>query len=90
MSIPARTGAGETYQLVAYDGRELTLVSERALAPGNPISVQVDVGVGFALELKSLGSVRRPEGGFTVRARPTTLSRHAREALAKAFALSPP
>jgi hypothetical protein len=71
--------------LTAYDGRELSLSSARAFAPGQPISLQVDVGIGFSLELKSVGSVKQADGSFRVRARHATLSRHAREALAKLF-----
>jgi hypothetical protein len=83
--VRGRTNKGETLALRSYDGRELGLESERAYAPGQPITLQVDVGVGFSLELKSIGSVKQPDGTFLVRARHATLSRHAREALDKLF-----
>jgi hypothetical protein len=86
-SASGRTQSGETLQLLAYDGRELALTSTRAYAPGQPISLHVDVGIGFSLELKSVGSVKQPDGSFVIRTRHTTLSRHARESLAKLFSL---
>jgi hypothetical protein len=87
--ISGRTGSGETLTLCAYDGRELSLGSPRAFAPGQPLTLQVEVGngSGFSLELKSIGSTKQPDGSFVVRARHTTLSRHAREALARLFGL---
>lgn len=88
MSASARTQSGENVQLLSYDGRELALASGRAYAPGQPISLQVDVGIGFSLELKSVGSIKQPDGSFVVRTRHTTLSRHARESLAKLFGLA--
>jgi hypothetical protein len=83
-----RTSSGERLALMAYDGRELQLGSARAFAPGQPISLQVDVGIGFSLELKSVGSVKQPDGSFCVRTRHSTLSRHAREALARLFGIA--
>lgn len=86
--ISGRTSAGETLILCAYDGRELALGSSRAFAPGQPLTLQVDVGTGFSLELKSVGSIKQPDGSFLVRTRHTTLSRHARESLARLFGLA--
>jgi hypothetical protein len=88
MSASARTQSGDIVQLISYDGRELALASTRAYAPGQPISLQVDVGIGVSLELKSVGSVKQPDGSFVIRTRHTTLSRHARESLAKLFGLA--
>jgi hypothetical protein len=89
MTTFARSGSGEQLELTHYDGRELKLVSVRALAPGQRLALQVDVGVGFMLDLKSLGSVKQDDGRYLVRARATTLSKHARAALEKLFGLSP-
>jgi hypothetical protein len=87
-SLPVgRTQSGERLGLAAYDGRELLLTSVRAFAPGQPISLQIDVGIGVSLDLKSVGSVKQPDGSFRVRTRHTTLSRHAREALVRLFGL---
>jgi hypothetical protein len=88
MSTLARGAAGEVLELAQYDGRELKLISQRALAPGQRLALQVDVGIGFMLELKSIGSVKREDGRYLVRARATTLSKHAREGLEKLFGLS--
>jgi hypothetical protein len=88
MSALARSSSGETLELTAYDGRELKLISERALAPGQRLALQVDVGIGFVLDLKSHGSVKQEDGRYLVRARATTLSKHARDALDKLFGRS--
>jgi len=88
MSTLARDASGETLELTHYDGRELKLLSTRALAPGQRLALQVDIGIGFVLDLKSHGSVKQPDGRYLVRARATTLSRHAREALEKLFGLA--
>jgi hypothetical protein len=86
VSVQARTPSGETLSLVAFDGKHFRFVSPRAFAPGQPLNVRIDLAGGVFLELKSLGSVRRPAGDFEVRARATTLSRSAREALLSGFA----
>jgi hypothetical protein len=85
MSTLARGADGETIELSHYDGNELKLLSARALAPGQRLALQVDIGVGFVLDLKSLGSVKQDDGRYLVRARATTLSKHARAALEKLF-----
>lgn len=87
--VHGRTSNGETLLLRSYDGRELGLGSARAFAPGQPISLQVDVGAGFSLDLKSIGSIKQPDGTFLVRARHATLSRPAREALDRLFGRAP-
>lgn len=86
MSFAARTSSGEALSLIAFDGRHFRFASPRAFAPGQPLNVVVEVGSGFSLELKSLGSARQADGKFEVRARATTLSRPAREALLAGFA----
>jgi hypothetical protein len=88
VSFAARTSSGEALSLIGFDGRHFRFVSPRAFAPGQPLNVAVELGSGFSLELKSLGSVRTSEAAFEVRARATTLSRHAREALLAGFASS--
>lgn len=85
MSTIGRSGAGEAIEVTHFAGAELKLLSPRALAPGQRLSLQVDVGVGFVLDLKSLGSVKQDDGRYLVRARATTLSKHARDALQKLF-----
>ena len=81
MSLRARARTGETLRLVDFDGKHFRLLSERAFAPGQPLVVELELGGGLSLEFKSIGSVRRAEGTFEVRARASCLSRPAREAL---------
>jgi hypothetical protein len=88
VSFAARTSSGEALSLVAFDGRHFRFVSPRAFAPGQPLNVVVELASEYSLELKSLGSARREDGTFEVRARATTLSRSAREALLAGFASS--
>jgi hypothetical protein len=85
VSLPAELPDGETLVLIAFDGKHFRLVSARAFAPGQPLTVALALAGGYTLELKSLGSVRREQGDFEVRARAMTLSRGAREALSEHF-----
>jgi hypothetical protein len=88
MSTLGRSASGDVIEVTHFAGAELKLLSPRALAPGQRLSLQVDVGVGFVLDLKSLGSVKQDDGRYRVRARATTLSKHARDALEKLFGKS--
>jgi hypothetical protein len=81
MNLRARTRGGDRLWLVGFDGKHFQLLSERPFAPGQPLNLAVELGDGLTLELKSLGSVRRSDGTFLVRARAQTLSRGARDAL---------
>ena len=84
----AGTVAGEAVEVERFDGKHLRLVSARAFAPGEPMVVKVALdATPLTLDLKSLGSVRRSDGRFDVRARPATLTRGARERLLAAFAV---
>jgi hypothetical protein len=94
MSIAARVGgdAEEELTLTRYDGRLFVFESARAFAPGQPMAVQLEaehVGGGrISLDLKAIGSVRRPSGGYEVRARAATLTRGARTRLEQAFGIT--
>lgn len=88
MSTLGRSASGDPIEVTHYCGGELKLISQRALAPGQRLALRVDVGVGFVLDLKSLGSVKQDDGRYLVRARATTLSKHARDALEKLFGKS--
>lgn len=81
----AKEKQGHTLELVAFDGKLFTFVSPRAFAPGQPLVVEVELGVGHTLDLKSIGSKKRDDGSFEVRARASTLTKATREALASAF-----
>jgi hypothetical protein len=85
VTVAGRTRAGEPVSLVDFDGKHFRLTSARAFAPGQPLGLEVGLGSGLSLELKSLGSVRQADGHFEVRARATTLSREVREALIARF-----
>jgi hypothetical protein len=85
MSLRARDQRGEELELVAFDGSAFELIGPRAIAPGQPMALDLLGGVGQRLELKSTGSRRREDGRFLVRARATTLTKGARELLERAF-----
>jgi hypothetical protein len=85
MSLALRDRHGDTLELVAFDGKAFDLVGPRAFAPGQPLILEMPIGVGHRLDLKSVGSKRRSDGRFDIRARATTLTRGAREALLQAF-----
>lgn len=81
-----RCCAGEqTLKLVAFDGKLFRFLSGEAYAPGQRLALTVELAPPFTLELKSLGSVKRADGSFEVRARALTLRREARAALAAIF-----
>lgn len=82
MSVSASlAGSSEMLTLVHYDGKQFGLISPRAFAPGTPMRLTVNFTYSVLLELKCIGSARRADGLYQVRARATTLTREAREAL---------
>jgi hypothetical protein len=85
MSLSARVSGGESVSLTSFDGRHLRFSSARPFAPGQPLKLEVELGGGLTLELKSIGCARGVHGEFEVRARPSTLSRGARVALTEYF-----
>lgn len=85
MSILLRDRHGDSLELVAFDGKAFELVGPRAFAPGQPLVLEMSLGVGYRLELKSTGSKKRSDGRFDIRARATTLAKGARDALDQAF-----
>lgn len=84
-SIPVRCGE-YPLELHHFDGKHFRLVSEIAFAPGQPLTVELAISQPRVLELKSLGSVKRADGRFDVRARAATLTRDVRAELVAAFA----
>ena len=78
--------AREPLELHAFDGKHFRLVGAHAKAPGQPLTVVAQLDPPLSLDLKSIGSVRRPDGRFDVRARAATLTRDARAALLAFFA----
>jgi hypothetical protein len=89
MSIPLRDRHGDTIELMSFDGKQFELVGPRAFAPGQPLVLEMSLGPGYRLELKSLGSKKRADGRFDIRARATTLAKGAREMLEQALAAKP-
>lgn len=61
-----------------YNKQVLTLICPAPYAPGQPMRFSVD---GVALEGKSLGSKRQPDGRFEVRLRLVNLRKEHREML---------
>jgi hypothetical protein len=88
MNISARGKNGDEMQLVGFDGKLFELNGPRAFAPGNPLVIELALGSGHTLELKSIGSKKRDDGRFDIRARATTLTKGARDALYQAFNLA--
>jgi hypothetical protein len=90
MSAWARvTGVSEAVRFVHFDGRHFVFESPKAFAPGQPMLVSVDGESELRLDLKSLGSVKQSDGLFRVRARATTITRAARDALVRLFPSTP-
>ena len=88
MTIAATLG-DDALTLVAFDGRHFGLVSARAFAPGYPLPLTLALDAPTSVELKSIGSKRRPDGSFDVRARAMTLRKEVRERLLAHFASAP-
>lgn len=85
MSVPAKTRTGEALILLAFDGKQFQLESERAFAPGTPMPLELALGSSVGVELKSIGSVKLPSGKFLIKARAATLTTQAKEGLARVF-----
>ena len=85
-AVLCRLGASaEPLELVGYDGKLFRFRSGTPFAPGQPLRVEAQFQSSITLELKSIGSVKRADGAFEVRARATTLSRTALENLTARF-----
>ena len=87
--IPLRLDRGGEGELVSIEGETVALVSPRAYAPGAPIEMTALTEADIPLRGKSLGSKRRPDDRFDVRARLVNLKREDRERLATLLS-SPP
>lgn len=86
MKKPVRCSlAGHGLELAAFDGKLFRFVSPTPYAPGQPLVVEAAFTSSITLELKSIGSTKRADGLFEVRARAATLRREARAALVAHF-----
>lgn len=71
--VIAEGAAGE---LARFERDVLHLIIERPFAPGAPFDLSVELSDGHvALRAKTIGSTRRSDGRFDVRARPIDLRR---------------
>jgi hypothetical protein len=76
MTIAATLPDGARAEIVAFDGRRVTLHVARVIAPGTPFDVVAHLGDGAApLSLKTGAARRRAEGGFEIVARVVDLTR---------------
>lgn len=81
MTLRVTLEDGQVADLVEVDGERAVLRSPRAFAPGAPLRVALTSPPPSAVEAKSLGSKRTPEGDFVVKLRLINLTRKNREAL---------
>ncbi len=84
MSVIVRLeGSDEPAEALELDDLVLSLVSPRAYAPGAPFTFTLELREGpLSLRAKTIGSKRREDGRFDVRARLMDLRRVDRERLA--------
>ncbi len=85
MTLRAHTGDGDKLELTSFDGKQFTLVSARAYAPGQPMLLTVELTPPLTLDLKSIGSKVREDQRFDVRARAMTLPKPTRDRLVAAL-----
>jgi hypothetical protein len=85
VTLRTRTAEGDTLELTAFDGKHFALVSSKAYAPGQPITLTVELVPTCLLELKSLGSKRRDDERFDVKARAMTLAKPTRDRIVAAL-----
>lgn len=70
-----RTAQGSAETL---DREVLGMILDCAFAPGAPLSIGLEVDPTLGLEAKTIGSKRRADGSFEVRARLVNMSREKR------------
>jgi hypothetical protein len=85
MTLRLRMGQSEILELHSFDGKLFVLVSARAHAPGQPLVLTVELTPPCLLELKSIGSKKRDDDRYEVRARATTLAKSSRERILAAL-----
>jgi hypothetical protein len=85
MTLRTRTAEGETLELTEFDGKQFALVSNKAYAPGQPLILTVELVPPCMLELKSLGSRKRDDERFDIKARAMTLAKPTRDRIVAAL-----
>jgi hypothetical protein len=85
MTLRAHTSDGAKVELTSFDGKQFSLISTRAYAPGQPMPLTVELTPPLTLDLKSLGSKLREDQRFDVRARAQTLPKGTRDRLVAAL-----
>ena len=85
MTLRTRTSEGDTLELTEFDGKHFALVSSKAYAPGQPLMLTVELVPPCMLDLKSLGSKKRTDDRFDVRARAQTLAKGTRDRIVAAL-----
>jgi hypothetical protein len=72
---------------ISWDGTKLRFVAPNAFPPGQPLELTLwpDSAEALSISARSLGSKRREDQQFDVQVRLVSLSRNAREILARAF-----
>lgn len=74
-------------ELVHFAAEVVLFTSDRAFAPGKPLDVHATFGdAEIPFKLKVIGSRRREDTRFDIRARVINLTRDLRERLQRAFA----
>ncbi len=86
-SLTLRFEEGGEGEVTTLSGNILTAVAPSAFPPGKPMSFSVVLAENevLALEGRSLGSRRRPDGRFDLRMRLVNLRREARDRLTLAL-----
>jgi hypothetical protein len=76
---------------VAFAGEVLELICDRAHPPGRPLALTIALpDAALALNGKTIGSKRRPDGAFDVRLRMSSVRREQRSALERALGARTP
>jgi hypothetical protein len=85
MTLRTHTAEGDSLELTEFDGKHFALISSKAYAPGQPITLIVELVPTCTLDLKSLGSKKRADDRFDVRARAQTLAKGTRDRIVAAL-----
>lgn len=86
MSAPVELASGDRGEALSWSRDVLHLALPRAFAPGAPIAFTIELeGTAMALTGKTIGSKKREDGRFDVRARLISPRREDRARLDRTF-----